>query len=208
MTERKRVLFYGDSNTYGYDPRGFMCGSYPEEQRWTEIVRRRLKDTWEIMDDGMNGREIPSSALTLQALDRTLKRCVPLNLFAVMLGSNDLLFSSPDPTLAAEKMKQMLIHVKMFLSRHNCAGRRSSKEAVSSCQILLIAPPQDLSGGEPLRQASLHLADLYQELAVQEHCQFLDLSREELSLAFDGLHFTEKGHRQMALLIEPILLNQ
>ena len=27
----KKVLFYGDSNTYGYDPAGFMGGRYPEE---------------------------------------------------------------------------------------------------------------------------------------------------------------------------------
>lgn len=209
--ERKRVLFYGDSNTYGYDPRGFAGGRYPADQRWTEMVRRELQDSWEVMDDGMNGREIPSSQLTMQALDRTLRRCAPLDLFAVMLGSNDLLFSGPDPERAAGCMRQMLAHVTAFLIRHRRAehcGEESGMEEnrmAGECPILLIAPPEERSGGEVLRQASLRLAKLYREMAEEQGWMFLDLTSREISLAFDGLHFSEEGHRQMAGYIEEVL---
>lgn len=188
MTERRRVLFYGDSNTYGYDPRGFLGGRYPSELIWVSRVREALKDSWTVMTDGMNGREIPSSPLTMQALDRTLKRCAPLDLFAVMLGSNDLLFSDPDPQKAADKMERMLEHVTVVLEREN--------QKVQA-EILLIAPPLDYSDGERLKKASVRLGVLYRELAERKHYHFLDVGSQNFSLAFDGLHFSEEGHRQM-----------
>lgn len=188
MTERRRVLFYGDSNTYGYDPRGFLGGRYPSELIWVSRIREALKDSWTVMTDGMNGREIPSSPLTMQALDRTLKRCAPLDLFAVMLGSNDLLFSDPDPQKAADKMERMLEHVTVVLKREN--------QKVQA-EILLIAPPLDYSDGERLKKASVRLGVLYRELAERKHYHFLDVGSQNFSLAFDGLHFSEEGHRQM-----------
>ena len=33
---RRRVLCFGDSNTYGYDPRSFFGGRYPG--RWTDLL--------------------------------------------------------------------------------------------------------------------------------------------------------------------------
>ena len=41
-----RMLCYGDSNTYGYDPRGFFGDRYPEESRWVDILVQRTG--WEI----------------------------------------------------------------------------------------------------------------------------------------------------------------
>ena len=31
---RRRLLCYGDSNTYGYDPRSYLGGRYPDSIRW------------------------------------------------------------------------------------------------------------------------------------------------------------------------------
>ena len=53
-----KVLCYGDSNTYGYDTRGFFGDRYPAECRWVDILARKLN--WEIQNEGQNGREIPA----------------------------------------------------------------------------------------------------------------------------------------------------
>ena len=55
----EKIIFYGDSNTYGYDPRGFFGMRYPKEVRWTEIVRDRFKGKIEITEEGQNGRSLP-----------------------------------------------------------------------------------------------------------------------------------------------------
>ena len=38
---RRRLLCYGDSNTYGYDPRSYLGGWYLESIRWTALLDRR-----------------------------------------------------------------------------------------------------------------------------------------------------------------------
>lgn len=59
MTQKWRILFYGDSNTYGYDPADWTEGRYPKNLRWTEIVSKALSEKWEIREEGLNGRRIP-----------------------------------------------------------------------------------------------------------------------------------------------------
>ena len=36
-----KVICYGDSNTYGYDPRGWLGGRYDAADRWPDILARR-----------------------------------------------------------------------------------------------------------------------------------------------------------------------
>ena len=55
----KKLILFGDSNTYGYDPRGFLGGRYPEEIRWTTHVKKALENSYEIIEEGMNGRMLP-----------------------------------------------------------------------------------------------------------------------------------------------------
>jgi lysophospholipase L1-like esterase len=49
----KKVFFYGDSNTYGYDPSGMMGGRYPRRSRWTTILAESLEGEWDVARDGM-----------------------------------------------------------------------------------------------------------------------------------------------------------
>ena len=33
-----KVVCFGDSNTYGYDPRSWLGGRYPAESRWVDLL--------------------------------------------------------------------------------------------------------------------------------------------------------------------------
>ena len=50
---KKRILCFGDSNTYGYDPRG---GRFDEETRWTGRLGKMLGDSYAVIEEGFNGR--------------------------------------------------------------------------------------------------------------------------------------------------------
>lgn len=54
------VLCFGDSNIYGYDPRGYFGGRYDADSRWVDILA--AKTDWNVCNMGQNGREIPPSA--------------------------------------------------------------------------------------------------------------------------------------------------
>lgn len=50
----KSILCFGDSNTWGYNPR--TKERYPRNERWTGMLRQELGDGYEIIEEGLNGR--------------------------------------------------------------------------------------------------------------------------------------------------------
>ena len=80
-----RILCFGDSNTYGYDPRGFFGDRYGSEDRWVDLLAKQTGH--ECINAGANGREIPRSPYVL----RLLTEHAPVDILLVMLGTNDLL---------------------------------------------------------------------------------------------------------------------
>lgn len=55
-----KAICFGDSNTYGYDPRGYFGGRYDADSRWVDILA--AETDWTGYNMGQNGREIPSAA--------------------------------------------------------------------------------------------------------------------------------------------------
>lgn len=167
------VICFGDSNTYGYDPRAYFGGRYDTDCRWVDILA--AETGWTVCNMGQNGREIPSSAPSFLA---------DTDLLIVMLGTNDLL-QGISPEQAAEKLRRFLSGVSLDRNR-----------------ILLIAPPPMALGewvpSPQLIADSLAFARLCQALAEQLGIRFADAGKWGISLAYDGVHFTEQGHRAFA----------
>ena len=167
------IICFGDSNTYGYDPRGYFSGRYDADNRWVDIVAE--KTGWTICNMGQNGREIPSSAPPFPA---------DTDLLIVMVGTNDL-FQGRSPEQAAVSLKRFLSGISLNRSK-----------------LLLIAPPPVKRGAwvpdQQLIDDSHTFARLCQTLAEQLGIRFADAGNWGIPLAYDGVHFTEQGHRAFA----------
>ena len=100
-----KVICFGDSNTYGYDPRGYFGGRYDADSRWVDILA--AETGWTACNMGENGREIPSAAPAFPA---------DTDLLIVMLGTNDLL-QGRSPEQAAERLEQFLTAVPLDRSK-------------------------------------------------------------------------------------------
>ncbi len=176
-----KVLCYGDSNTYGYDPRGYFGDRYPKESRWVDILMQKSK--WQIQNEGQNGREIPSRPFQYQRAGELLAQSPP-DIFAIMLGTNDLLrgYSAVE---ACSRMEAFLRYIQP-----RCG------------QLLLIAPPPMKRGAwvtaENLIAESVKLAEAYQALSQRRGIAFVNAGQWNVELTFDGVHFTEEGHRAFA----------
>lgn len=72
-----RILCFGDSNTYGYDPRGFLRDRYDAEDRWPDLLARQT--CWDVINLGANGREIPHGHASLHLL----AEYAPVDIFLV-----------------------------------------------------------------------------------------------------------------------------
>ncbi len=180
----RKLILFGDSNTYGYDPRGFMGGRYPEDARWATIVRKALADSYEVIEEGMNGRQLPD-----------VKYGFFLNMLAglnaedtvvMMLGTNDVLLTyNPDVEQTVDKMRRILEYV-----RENFAGR-----------FIMIAPPY-IEALEPdlqiYKDASVQMNEKFLKLAKQYDIEAFDAASWNIPMGYDGVHFTIEGHKQFA----------
>lgn len=172
------VLCFGDSNTFGYDPRGFFGGCY--EKPWTLIFAEY--SGWKVQNQGENGREIPGRYVSFPE---------DIDLLVIMLGTNDLLQGNSIET-TVQRMESFLEEIDL------------EKE-----KLLLIAPPSMKLGAwvdtETIVEASKELARAYQALSLRLGIRFVNADKWNIPLAFDGVHFTEEGHRAFALALKQYL---
>ena len=90
----KRIMCFGDSNTYGIDPES--GARLVEEERWPCILQERLGNDFSVKEEGIGGRTtvwddpLAPNRNGLRALPMLLDSHSPLDLVIVMLGINDL----------------------------------------------------------------------------------------------------------------------
>ena len=167
------VICFGDSNTYGYDPRSWLGGRYDPDSRWVDILA--AKTGWSVHNMGVNGRGIPLSSSGFSE---------DTDLLILLLGVNDLLQGrSSEET--ADRLESFLAGLSLDQSK-----------------ILLIAPPP-LTLGEwvpdrGLIGASEAFARHCRRLAGQLGIRFADAGEWNVALSYDGVHFTEQGHQAFA----------
>ena len=182
-----RLLCYGDSNTYGYDPRSYLGGRYPKSIRWTALLKER---GWQVCNEGENGRSIPCGDRGIDMAVQSLCR-EEADILTVMLGSNDLLqMPSPSTEECAVRMERFLTTLL-----HTDGWEKSRK-------ILLIAPPPMALGAwvqdEETIAVSRNLAESYGNTARRLGIGFADAGSWKVGLTFDGVHFSEAGHLAFA----------
>ena len=129
---------------------------------------------------GANGREIPRNPYAL----RLLNEHAPVDVFLVMLGTNDLLQDA--------SVKETVTRMEAFLN-----------QLFPHCKnILLVAPPPMKRGAwvptDGLVAESIRLAEEYKLLAEKLNISFVDTRHWNIELTFDGVHFTEEGHHAFA----------
>ncbi len=58
MAEKKRIMCYADSLTWGWVPveNAVPTHRYPYEQRWTGVMAAELGDGYEIVEEALSGR--------------------------------------------------------------------------------------------------------------------------------------------------------
>jgi lysophospholipase L1-like esterase len=177
-----KILCFGDSNTYGYDPRSYFGDRYAEIARWVNILSEELKCL--VINAGEKGREVPHTSWEITEFSRLLVMEQPIDCLIIMLGTNDLLQGNDAATVANR--------MKVFLRKIDFPSRK----------ILLIAPP-GLKLGEwvdsaILIDASKELHKAYQRLAESMGMNFVNAGEWNPEIAFDGVHLTEEGHRTLA----------
>ena len=180
----KKLILFGDSNTYGYDPRGFLGGRYPEDVLWTTHVKEALKDSYEIVEEGMNGRMLPELGYGLfttviQGLSRE-------DVFVMMLGTNDILLTNhPNVDATLQRLDSILSYVSK-----NCLAT-----------FILVAPPYINAIDQEMQlyhDCSVEMNEGYMKLAKAHNIKAIDAGSWNIEMGYDGFHFSIEGHKHFA----------
>lgn len=163
------ICCYGDSNTFGFDPRGFFGDRY--DAPWPEVLAELTG--WEVRNSGSCGRRV-SIRETVLPKDN--------DLLIVMLGTNDLL-NGDNPPEIARRMEQ-------FLSLHD-------RERVILIAPPYLSRGEWVTDDELICRSEA-LAEEYRVVAMRYGIRFLDAGEWNIPLCYDGVHFTEAAHRIFA----------
>ena len=203
----KRILCFGDSLTWGYDPENRI--RFGEEIRWTQVLQKKLGAEYTVIEEGQNGRTIATEDPAegekngLKYLGPCMESQSPFDLLILMLGSNDckrkFAYSSMD---IAGEMQIMLEKVQSY-NRFRC------KDAF---KVLLISPPYiseairdswlgDSFGYENAVKLTKELAGWYKTLAEMYDCEYLDAAQYVQASDADGVHLDAENQKKLGDVI-------
>ena len=92
--KKYRILCFGDSLTWGFDPAEKIRMS--DENRYTAVLQKLLGDEYLVIEEGQNGRTIATDDPAegekngLKYILPCMETHNPIDLITIMLGTNDL----------------------------------------------------------------------------------------------------------------------
>ena len=196
----KTILCYGDSNTYGYDPK--TKGRYPKDVRWTGVLQSLLGEDYTVIEEGCNGRTavmvdpVEDWKSGLPYLKPCLNTHKPVDIVCMMLGSNDLKTSyGASAKEIAEGAGKLVDTIYEFIE----------KKQLPVPVVILMCPPEI---GEDIENSffsfefdttaidrSREFPKEYKRIANERNCLFFNAAEAAKASKEDSLHLTEEGHR-------------
>ena len=203
----KRILCFGDSNTWGYDPA--TQDRFDRATRWPGVLREQLGAGYEVLEEGLNGRTtvwddpIEGHKNGRDYLIPCLETHRPLDLVIILLGTNDMKMRF---SLSAFDIAQGA-GVLVREAQRSAAGR-----AGAAPPVLLLAPPpvarltffaDMFEGATPKSQ---RLGYHYRIVAEALGCSFLDTATVIVSSDLDGIHFEAAEHAKLGEAVARVVV--
>lgn len=204
--EKKNILVFGDSNTWGYNPHNRSPFApyerWGESIRWTNVMQNRLGDAYGVMADGLCGRtasakdDIEEYTCGKEQIIPSMRSHSPLDLLIIMLGSNDLKARYGYTAFDVANSAGMVVEKALQAPD---AFRNSQPK------ILLLCPPPlenldrsffafEFAGGE---QKSKDMAQFFEIMAAKYRVHYMNVGEIVHFSDVDGLHFESDQHLKL-----------
>lgn len=192
----KKILCFGDSNTYGYIPQSGK--RYDKNTRWTGVLQNLSGEEYSVIEAGCNNRtcfcDNPDGVIF------TGYKCISqyltedLDYIILFIGINDTQFVY-DASLA-----------ELQSGLENLLNLIYSK--VPQVKVVLLAPPRlnenilnthfSFMFDKTSIEKSSRLAEIYKNVALKFNCDFIDLNKIIEVSKKDGLHLEPDAHKKIA----------
>ncbi len=207
----KSILFFGDSNTWGFDPR--TGGRYPADVRYTGLLRSMLPVGYQVVECGLNGRTTAYSdgydgwSSGSEYLPVMLKTHDPIDLVALMLGTNDLKarlgLTLDDITKGMRRLINIVHSPGMWNLR--AAPRVLVIAPMHLCGETLLTSPFGETFSARSVDLSRKLGAAFETLCANENCCCFDAGQLGAVTSNDGVHMSPADHRRLADMLAHIL---
>ena len=216
----KRILCYGDSNTWGVSPENLLSDDrkndrYDEHTRWAGVMRDQLGSDYFVIEEGLRGRttvfEDPLMPIRSGSafFEMVLQTCDPVDCIIFALGTNDT-----KDMFAASGMVITRGMERLLLVCRNALYQTGSADAkiILACPVI---PRADKTGtywygfSEESTRKGEELQWRYLELAKQKQCHYININEYALTYGEDGVHLDKDAHyrigTEMAALVRQVL---
>ena len=202
----KRILCYGDSNTWGTIPDG-SCAHCDIDKRYAYYLQEMLGKDYEVICEGMPSRTTDLDDYKFPKGNRNgalfFPQCLishdPIDYVVIMLGTNDLKakFNRNTQQIACAIEEKYI---------------KFTREQLAECltivpQFIVVAPgiviEQNFEGFEGATTKSEQFNETFKRMSQDNNCIFV--SNEGLTCGEDGIHFTEESHKLLAQKLYEIL---
>ncbi len=204
----KRIMIYGDSNTWGYIPvESGATTRYPANVRWPGVLQAALGSGYEVIDEGLSARttDIPDPTLPHISgagldgsayLSAAIATHHPLDLVVIMLGTNDVkkMFDRSSFRIALGVGKLIDIVAQT---------RGGVGTSYPTPKVLVLAPPplgklapegraERFAGGVEKTKA---MPAYYEAVAKAAGAEFLEVGKLTTTDGIDGVHLSPEAHK-------------
>ena len=201
MNMKRRVLCFGDSNTWGYD--GESRERLPWGVRWTSLLQEKLnKEKYRVIEEGLCGRTtvfedpLRDGRKGTALLPTLLETHAQVDVITLMLGTNDCKAAyGASAEMIGKGIEKIIGQIR--------SGAPDSR-------ILLISPiwlgekvwkpGYDPEFSEKSVAVSKHLAKVYRQIAEKENIQVYDTDIDEVLRKY-----RESGYGSNAEILDDIV---
>ena len=200
---KKRILCFGDSNTYGYTPSGER---FDDDTRWPTRLAAELGEGYTVIEEGFCGRtcvfDDPVEGGYKSGI-QYLPPCVmshnPLDIVLLMLGTND---TKKRFGMTAENIGQAMMQLALTARQYafNAAGKPS--------RIVIVAPApirdnlMQTHFGECFGEQSIEVSRAvpreFRKVSKLIRCDYFDAGRYSEASIQDAVHMSAESHASLA----------
>ena len=192
----KKIVCYGDSNTFGYNPTD--SSRYDEDTRWTSVLQKNLGDEYKVINEGMCDRmgfiNNPKGFLfsAQKHFPKFISKSENIDFLILWVGTNDLQFQFNISVGGVERGLENLIN-----------------QAQKKAKNIIIIPPVILSEkvlegyfnyqfDETSITKSRKIGRIFKQISNIYHCLYFDVNKIANPSDADGLHYDKNSHKLIA----------
>lgn len=200
----KKILCYGDSNTFGYNP--CDASRYDTHTRWTALLQNILGDGYQIIEEGMCDRTgiADNDKGFLFSAQRHFPKLMPktkeVDILVLWIGTNDLQF----------KYNLTLGQIEKGLEKLIIIAQNYAKKIVLIPSVELSDNILDGNFSYQFDNKSVSkskkMSKIYKKLSRIYNLEYFDINEFVKPSEADGLHYDTIGHTIIAQKLSEVLL--